>query len=107
MKYDTNDRYFILNGEIKEAHCPEQRSKSMESKEITEIVMKLIGEIEPCGIHQVDVKRLENLKTLTALVDDIIYKIEQVAESANRPEMSMSIIGLYAKNFLNEIKEEK
>ena len=71
---------------------------------LEDIVMKLIGSVQPYGSEHLDTERLENMKTLTALVEYLLYQIEQAAESANRPEASVRSIGLYAKNFLDKIR---
>ena len=72
--------------------------------ELDDVVMKLIGPIQPYGSEHIDTERLDNMKTLTALVEYLLYQIEQAAESANRPEASMRQIGQYAKKFLDEIR---
>ena len=45
---------------------------------IYEIVIKLIGEIEPVGASHIDPERFENLKTMTDLVDKLVCDIDNV-----------------------------
>jgi len=72
---------------------------------IYEIVMKLIGPVRPTGDHGADMKRLENMKELTILVDKLMGDISSAAVFAARQEASMKAIGLLAKNFITEIQE--
>ena len=67
--------------------------------EIKDIVMKLIGPVQPCGDHYADMRRLENIKELIELTDYLLGEIERAAVSADRPEASMKAIGHKAKNF--------
>jgi hypothetical protein len=67
----------------------------------TEIVKKLIGDIEPIGKTEVDEKRLENLKNMCNLVNDLVCAIDNVVfYNLDRVEHSMKIMGEYADSFL-------
>lgn len=46
---------------------------------IEEIVMKLIGPVDPVGCTRTDETRLENLKKLTQLTEALVEKIERIA----------------------------
>ena len=74
--------------------------------EIIDIVNKLIGEIEPVGETHTDEKRLENLKAMTALVDELLEKIAEIAQKENRVEYSIKVCGRHAANFLRQAIEE-
>lgn len=68
---------------------------------IKEIVEKLVGKINPVGASHIDNERFENLKTMCALVNDLVYEIDQVAnDNENRQEASMKLSGVYAREFL-------
>ena len=66
-----------------------------------DIVMKLIGPIEPIGDSSVDPKRLENLKELCKLTELLVARIDRVScENRDREEWSMKEAGKYADDFL-------
>jgi hypothetical protein len=67
----------------------------------TEIVKKLIGSIEPIGKSETDTKRLENLKQMCELVENLIIEIDTVAtRHENAYEYSVKDIAEYSRNFL-------
>ena len=74
--------------------------------DIKEIVQKLVGSITPAGESHLDTQRLENLKVMCSLVDDLVYKINFVTRDKDRYEASMKEIGVYAQKFLDNLKEE-
>jgi len=68
-----------------------------------DVVKKLIGEIAPQGETNIDQKRLENLKEMTELVDQLLTDISLVAaENRDRQEASMKEAGEFATKFLHE-----
>lgn len=69
------------------------------------VVMKLTGPVEAVGDTHADLKRFENLKALTELVDLLLGDIHAASQTADRKEASMQAIGLHARNFLREVKE--
>ena len=71
--------------------------------EIYEIVVKLIGPIEPIGETNADNERLENLKEMTNLVDILIYDIGSVIKNKDRPEYSMKRAGKFADDFFDAL----
>lgn len=75
----------------------------MDQNTVVEVVVKLIGPIEPIGETKEDERRLENLKTMTEVVDKLLFKIDQVSEYQNRSEHSMSQAGGFAKRFFNQL----
>lgn len=68
----------------------------------TEIVNKLIGSIKPYGSTDIDEKRMENLKAMCELIEDLVFDVRQVATYRIRHEHSMKEMGLYAEKFLTE-----
>ena len=68
-----------------------------------DIVMKLIGPVDPVGETNADQNRLANLKTLCELVDRLVYTIDAVIPNKNRPEASMMQAGEYADKFLTDL----
>jgi hypothetical protein len=68
----------------------------------TEIIKKLIGEIQPAGAAHIDTARFENLKEMCNLVEDLVSEIDKVAYNAERHEFSMHEMGVYANNFLTK-----
>lgn len=66
-----------------------------------EIVKKLVGSIKPIGKSEVDAERLENLKQLCTLVNNLVTDISDMAFD-NRNDKQGSVKGMfdYAKNFL-------
>ena len=68
--------------------------------EIKDVVDKLVGKIDPVGETNTDEKRLENLKTMCALVDSLVTDIWYVAQNKDRCEYSIKQAGIYAEKFL-------
>lgn len=73
----------------------------MKKLELKEIVMKLVGSIDPIGETITDVARLEALKDLCNLVSDLVAEINSVV-ICNRHsyESSRKIASDYAYKFL-------
>lgn len=73
--------------------------------ELYDVVMKLIGEIEPVGETHEDNHRFENLKNLTELVDRLLGDIQDVADTnVGRVEFSLSRAGKMCENFLHNVR---
>jgi len=68
----------------------------------TEIVKKLIGNINPAGDSSRDPERLENLKAMCTLISELVYEVEQVAFN-NRSAYESSVVKArdFAFNFLS------
>lgn len=71
----------------------------------TDIVKKLIGNIKTVADDAIDVDRFENLKVMTALVEDLIREIQIVSDEKNSPYSSAKKAGDYAYKFLKELSE--
>ena len=74
--------------------------------DIKEIVQKLVGNITPAGESHLDTKRLENLKIMCGLIEDLVYEVNYVSRNKDRYESSMKVMGEYADKFLRNLKEE-
>jgi hypothetical protein len=72
--------------------------------ELVDVVNKLVGPIEPIGKTEVDEVRLNNLKVLTSLADELIGQIRDVSLNKSRCEHSMKICGEHAYEFLREVR---
>lgn len=71
-----------------------------------DIVKKLVGNINPTGDSSRDGERLENLKTMCNLVEDLIGEIQFVTRDKDAYESSVKEIGQFAFKFLSRLKEE-
>ena len=69
-----------------------------------QIVMKLIGKVEPVGETETDSVRLGNLEELCGLMDKLLYDIILVAGQKDCPEYSRKKAGEFAYKYLQEIK---
>lgn len=72
----------------------------------TEIVKKLIGNINATGDSSRDGERLDNLKAICELVSDLIGEIQFVTRDKDAYEASVKEIGQFAFKFLSRLKEE-
>ena len=70
--------------------------------DIKDVVMKLVGPVEPSGMTEADNRRFENLKDLCRLVDGLIYEIQEVRRNHISNEFSVKRAGDYAVNYCNE-----
>lgn len=69
--------------------------------ELREIVLKLVGRIEPRGETNTDNERFENLQTLCKLVNDLVIDIDDMAyRNKDSHEYSVKRASDYAQNFL-------
>jgi hypothetical protein len=71
--------------------------------ELKEIVMRLVGAVEPVGKSRTDEVRLENLKALCALTESLVCIIDDVAMNQSRHEHSMKVAGEYALKFFDNL----
>lgn len=68
----------------------------------TEIVKKLIGNIQPAGSASIDPERFENLKEMCKLVNELVIEIDKVACLKDRSEYSIKIMGEFANDFMQK-----
>ena len=73
--------------------------------ELYEIIMKLVGSVQPTGKHDIDEAHLENLKKLTKLTDKLLFEINKVALYSDSDEQSISELGDYANRFISKVKD--
>lgn len=72
---------------------------------LTQIVMKLIGPVQPTYCSMEDAKRSKNIDELINLIDDLLREIIIASEYETAQEESAQIIGKKASNCLKAIKE--
>ena len=72
----------------------------MKELKLQDIVLKLIGNVNPAGCASRDPERLENLKVLCELTEILIDEIAYVSRSKDSYESSVKEAGQYAQNFL-------
>lgn len=70
---------------------------------VADIVRKLVGPIKPIGEHCIDTGRLENLKHLESVIEDLLNDITEVTDDRHRVEASMKAIGEHATKFLDDL----
>lgn len=69
----------------------------------TDVVKKLIGNIRPVGETNEDGRRLENLKLMCELVNDLVTEIDDVHyDFKEMSEHSIKEASDYASNFLTK-----
>lgn len=78
----------------------------MSDIDLVAVVKKLIGSIEPVGESHTDKKRLENLKEMTALIEELMHEVNGVAHNKSRHEDSMKQIGKHADGFIKYLVKE-
>lgn len=77
------------------------------SAEIYDVVMKLVGPIDPAGDASIDPDRLENLKALCDLTELFLVDINHIAvHNSHSHEHSVKKAGDYASQFLRDVKDE-
>ena len=77
----------------------------MKAETVIEVVKTLVGEVDAVGSSHLDVERLENLKVMTRVVDELIEEIIQASKTKDYFQYSMQQIGRYAFEYLKEWKE--
>lgn len=75
----------------------------MKELQLSEIVMKLVGSVQPAGKSEIDSERFENLKVLCELVNDLVTEIDNVSY-INKDAYEHSVVKAknYASNFLTK-----
>ncbi len=72
---------------------------------LSDVVMRIVGPVMPVGDTYADGKRLTNLENLTDLIGELLIEVQSAAASCDRPEASMREIGIFARDFLAELRE--
>lgn len=71
-----------------------------------DVLKKLIGHIEPVGESHTDDARYYNLMEQCDIVEQLLHEVKQVSEYKDKVEYSMKKSGVFARQFLERIKEE-
>jgi hypothetical protein len=71
--------------------------------DLYEIVMKLNGQIQPVGSHDIDLQRFINLNELVNLVELLITELSRASENHKSYEASVKKIGCEAKDALFDV----
>lgn len=76
--------------------------KVFSSDEIADIVMKLIGEVEPVGVFDIDNKRFDNMILLMNVIDNLIDEIQLQVPSQTSYQDSVRKVGLRVAEWIME-----
>lgn len=79
--------------------------KVFSSDEVADIVMKVIGEIEPVGETYTDEERINHLILLLNTLDILIDEVRFILPNIDRHEYSMKRAGLWANNWIKDKHE--
>ena len=77
----------------------------MDASAILEVTRTLIGATEPYGDSAIDRKRTENLDKLIYVVDELLNDVMRVADSKDRYEASMQMMGEKATKTMRSWRE--
>ena len=69
--------------------------------ELRDVVRKLVGPVKGIGEHNADQERLENMKTMCLLIEDLLSDVENAYGDADSPQASVKAIGEQAKHFID------
>lgn len=78
----------------------------LDAEQIVNVIDALVGDIEAYGETHIDTKNRENQKTLTDVIDTLMWMLIKNTHYAKRVEYSMKVIGEDAKDFLGYLVEE-
>ena len=76
------------------------KRQELDPVELSDTLMRIIGEIEPVGSHDVDKQRMQNLIKLCSTIDCLLDEIIELVPYKDRPEASMKDIGEYTERWL-------
>jgi len=71
--------------------------------EFFEVVIKLVGPVQPVGEPREDNRRLENMRTLIRLADKCLAEIHTASCERFRDEFAAKEIGIMAYKFLQDV----
>lgn len=83
-----------------------KRKVSIERLSCEEIVKRILGPTYPLGEHGADAERLQNVRRMTALVDDLLNHLRLLAKQSSSSEASVRAIGDHAKEFLRYLADD-
>lgn len=72
--------------------------------QLANILITLIGEVEPIGETNTDNDRYQNLIQLEGVIEHLLDEVEKVSKCSDRPEYSMSKAGKQTVIWLSEIQ---
>lgn len=70
----------------------------------TDVVKKMIGNINPVGETNTDNERFENLKAMCLLIDNLILDVIAVIHNKSSYEYSVKRAGEYADGYIKTLK---
>ena len=76
--------------------------RELDAVDLSDTLMRIIGEIEPTGNHEVDKQRLQNLYRLCRTIDCLLYEIMELMSCKDRAEASMNEIRAFATTWLTD-----
>lgn len=86
------------------------RRIELSTEQLSDTIMRLIGEIEPVGDTNIDTIRLMNIHRLQKLIESLIFEVNYVCAYSDNKEFSMKTIGEDAvawlrkeRDFLNRV----
>jgi hypothetical protein len=86
------------------------RRIELSTEQLSDTIMRLIGEIEPVGDTNIDTIRLMNMHRLQELIESLIFEVNYVCAYSDNKEFSMKTIGEDAvawlrkeRDFLNRV----
>lgn len=81
-------------------------NKVQRIENVKEVIDRLLGEIEPYGDSDIDEVRLNNLEQTIEVTEKLIDEIIIIASYKDRPEWSMSNMGVTANEFITRLKDK-
>ena len=81
------------------------QDSKFDSQALSDILMKLNGQVEPVGETNADNRRLENLIRLEEVLDILLEEVADVCHYVNRAEWSMNYAGKNAITWLKDKRE--
>lgn len=77
----------------------------MAPETIIDVVKKLVGPIRPVGESRADKTRLENLKAMVKVIDELVEEVDNVAiDFKDYSEHSIKVANKYAKDFIDNLR---
>ncbi len=73
--------------------------------ELKDVVRKLVGPVRGVGETHEDAKRLENMKTMCLLIEDLLSDVETTYSDADSHQASVGSIGKVAKHFIDGLSK--
>ena len=81
------------------------RRIELSTEQLSDTIMRLIGEIEPVGDTNIDTIRLMNMHRLQKLIESLIFEVNYVCAYSDNKEFSMKTIGEDAVAWLRKERD--